>query len=502
MTNVNRLIAQSANSARKIGNSQRAFQLAEAREFKTILLLTLAHIPFGVLLYSSSYLGVLHALAVFSYGLRSALRKSERLEKTAYVIAYLIGVEVLWRMANIPIFWEFGKYAAALLMAAALVRRGCYKLPMTAAAYFVLLLPSCVLTLFYYDLSDARGQISSNMSGPLCLFAACWFFSHLRINKLQLRRILQAIIIPIISVGCATLFFTVSNPNISFNTESNFETSGGFGPNQVSSMLGLGTFAAAACLILFQNNSKFKIYFGIAAVFTAAQSVMTFSRGGIYNAVGAAVILALLNSRNVFEMVRRFIPIVLLGGLFLILLFPIMNNFTGGKLQERFEDTGTTNRSDIIESDFEMFTENPIFGVGVGVAKNEREEILGYQSASHTEFSRLISEHGALGLLSILALLAATGFSLLRQKSYLSRALIGGVAVWSSLYMMNAGMRLAAPAVLWGMIFVTVKQIAPPRSRKPNGSDIDKFPLQNLKIAADRVKHSSDSEETAKQLLK
>ena len=485
MTNVNRLMT-SAAQVRKIGNIQRAWQQAEGREFKTVLILTLAHIPLGVLLYSSSYLGVLHAVVVFGFGLRAALRKNERLEKTAFFVAYLVGVEVLWRMANVPIFWEFGKYATALLMAAALLKRGCYKMPSLALAYLLLLLPSCILTLFYYDLSAARANLSSNMSGPLCLFVACWFFSHLKINKFQLRRMLMAILVPIVSVASATLFFTVSNPNINFTTESNFETSGGFGPNQVSSMLGLGTFAAAACLILFQNNSKFRLYLGIAAVFTATQSIMTFSRGGIYNAVGALIVLALLNSRNLFEMVRRFVPFALFGGLFLLLLFPIMNNFTGGKLQERFEDTGTTNRGDIIESDLELFVENPLFGIGVGVASKERKETLGYTAASHTEFSRLISEHGALGILSIFSLLGATFFNILRQKNHLGRALVGGVAVWSSFYMMNAGMRLAAPAILWGISFVVIAQpLHPPRKKTARKSN-----LKNDLILVEIIIHS------------
>lgn len=458
-------------------------------DYKTLLGLTILHIPFGVLLYNTGSLGVLHPLAVFLFGIYLATRKQTKIEYVAYLVAYLIGVEVLWRMAGIPVFYEFGKYASALIMIAALVKRKLYKIPSLARIYFLMLIPACFLTAISLDASDTRAQLSFNMSGPFVLFIACWFFSNVQLTVLQVKRLLSIIIVPLVSVAFATLFYTVSNPNIEFDTESNFSTSGGFGPNQVSTLLGLGVFCAAACFLLFKNDTKYKLYFGLAALLLTAQSVMTFSRGGIYTAVGALLIVVLLQFQNFAEGLKRLIPIVVIAGLFLAFIFPVMNNFTGGKLLERFEETQGTNRAEIAESDVQVFLANPILGVGVGVGGTYRKQIINTGVASHTEFSRLLSEHGSLGLISLLSLAIMTVVNFKRQRSRFGRAFVGGVVVWASLYMLNAGMRLAAPGFIFGLSYVTFVSFQVRNKKRTNLNR--QTPLQKRRLIADGV-HSDD----------
>jgi O-antigen ligase len=48
--------------------------------------------------------------------------------------------------------------------------------------------------------------------------------------------------------------------------------------------------------------------------------------------------------------------------------------------------------------------DHPFVGVGVGRAKEERIEATGDVVASHSEVSRLLAEHGMLGILSLLIL--------------------------------------------------------------------------------------------------
>lgn len=426
------------------------------QEFELPILFMVAHIPLGLLLYSSSALAFLYPVIAFFTGLYWASQKNERIEKVAYAAAYLVGAEVMWRMAESSIFWEFGKYGTSLIMIVALVQRKYWKIPKLPLFYFIFLLPAGLITILGSSLSDARGKISFNLSGPFALFICCWFFSHVKVNWLQLRKILLTLTIPIISVGVTTLFYTVTTTNIQFTTESNHALSGGFGPNQVSSALGLGSFMCMTCFLLFKNDFKYLVYFGIFAVFFAAQSIMTFSRGGMYAAVGAALIVAFFQMRHLGKTVKRLIPVIGLGLIFLVFIFPYMNDFTGGKLQERFEDKGTTNRAEIVNSDLILFLENPIFGTGIGESKDIRQKILGFESASHTEFSRIVSEHGSFGLLSLLALTIVTVYNLKRQKISFGKALVGGVVAWSGLFMLNAGMRLAAPSFLWGLSCIII----------------------------------------------
>jgi len=431
--------------------------------FRLLVALTVLHLPLGLFDYYATSAAILHPAAVFGLGMYWALQRKIRLERVALVVGYFMGVEVLWRMAQVPIFWEFGKYGSVVIMIVALLRRGQKKIPTVALVYFAALLPACVLTFVQFDLSAAKDTLSFNLSGPFFLLISCWFFSHIKVDPQQLRRLFEAFIVPLLSVAFVTLFFTVAVKDIQFTDESNFATSGGYGPNQVSAMLGLGVFLTVFSLISLRNDSKYKLFFAVAAVFFAIQSIMTFSRGGIYNAAGALMLVALFEFGDPLTATKRLIPIAAVIVLFFIFVFPFLNNFTGGNLQLRFEDTQTTHRAEIVESDIDIFLEHPVLGVGVGAAYSERQEFLGFKAASHTEFSRLISEHGLFGLVAICCMLAMVGVNFKRSRSRVGRAFVLGAAAWAVLFMLNTGMRLAAPAAVFGMIFITIG--APRRQR-------------------------------------
>ena len=166
--------------------------------------------------------------------------------------------------------------------------------------------------------------------------------------------------------------------------------------------------------------------------------------------------VSLLEFRSPLEAAKRLAPVAALTILFLILVFPVLNNFTDGNLQARFEETGTSRRTDIVESDVQIFLENPVFGVGVGAAYGYRAGYLGYKAMTHTEFSRLIAEHGTFGLAALLSLIAMSIINVKRQRSKLGRAVVAGAATWCVLFMLNAGMRLAAPSFMWGLTFITI----------------------------------------------
>lgn len=425
------------------------------KKVKFPLLLVLLHAPLGIALYNSSALALLHPCAAFLLGLFWALREREKLEKTALAAAYIVGCEVLWRMAEAPIYWESGKYATGAIMIVALVRRKLWKIPIPALLYFMLLLPACLPTIFENNGEYARELISFNLSGPFLLAIGCWFFSHLKIEPSQLKKLLQSIVIPLMSVAVTTLFYTVTTKDITFSTNSNFATSGGFGPNQVSAMLGLGAFLCVTCFLLFKNDFTSSICLGALAVLFVAQSMMTFSRGGMYNAVGALTAVVIFQMRNLRQGVGRLIPILGIALIFVLMIFPYLNDFTEGNLLARFELTSTTNRAEIAESDWQTFLENPLLGVGVGQSETYRAKFLAFEAASHTEFARLVSEHGSLGIGALAALFVMALTNLKKRAAGFGKALAGGLIVWSSLFMLNAGMRLAAPAFIWSLSFAT-----------------------------------------------
>ncbi len=428
------------------------------RDLWLTLLITLLHLPLGLVLYSSGSIGLIHPILVIAFGLYLAFSKRSNYSSIALVLAYLIGVEVLWRMAKVPIFWEVGKYGGAAIILVAVIRRSRLEIPSLPLLYFLLLIPGCVLAVLTLAPSQVQGLLSFNMSGPLLLLFSSWFFFKERIRPIEFRRLLVALLIPLLCVGFTSFFYTVSAEEITFNDESNFATSGGFGPNQVSALLGLGVFVAAAGAILFRR-SGFTLYFGISALFLAAISMLTFSRSGLYNAVAGIVVLLIFGLRatgaGLKQLALAFAAVVV----FAMVIFPVLNNFTGGALQSRFEDTSTANRTDIALSDFAVFAESPVFGVGVGASRQYREKFSEISATSHTEFSRLISEHGLFGIGALLALAGTVVINLRRPNSRSGRAFIAGAFAWSFFFMLNTGMRLGAPSFMWGLGFVSIVSI-------------------------------------------
>ena len=218
--------------------------IEKGKKYRLIIILVLLHIPLGVFIYNQNTLGVIHQIVVFSAAFYCAVQKKIKLERVAIIVAYIVGCDVLWRMAGVSIYWEIGKYGSAFVFLLALSRRQIHQLPILPVLYFAALLPSCFITLNDQDAERARNMLSSGMSGPFLLAVSCIFFANVEIPKAAIRRIMIALILPLLSVAFVTLFFTVSAEQIQFTAESNLATSGGFGPNQVSAMLGAGAFAA------------------------------------------------------------------------------------------------------------------------------------------------------------------------------------------------------------------------------------------------------------------
>jgi O-antigen ligase len=135
-----------------------------------------------------------------------------------------------------------------------------------------------------------------------------------------------------------------------------------------------------------------------------------------------------------------------------ILVLPFLDNFTSGKLSARFETIETTGRTEIAESDLRMWERNPFLGVGIGMSMFRET---GWKAA-HTEFTRLVAEHGVLGLFALLFLLFAGWRRLKTTPRTEDKAMIAGMLGWSMLFMADKAMRLAAPSLMCGLSFATL----------------------------------------------
>ncbi|MCG8460678.1 MAG: O-antigen ligase family protein [Holophagales bacterium] len=441
-------------------------QAARARPFVSVpnlLLLMAAHGMLGIAMFRFELLATAHALLTLVVGLRLANGPTYR---AIYVCGYVATADVLWRMTSARVFWEFGKYGLVVIILVILLRQGSRTgLIQGAAAYFAMLLPSAVLTVDFYGLErDLRNALSFNLSGPFALAASVVFFSGLRhVERLDPLRLLTWMVMPIVGVFGIAAYSTLTATRIVFTNQANFVTSGGFGPNQVSAILSLGTFLG---LLLALHVGERRTRFLLLAVAGGLQlqSLLTFSRGGTFNLLVALAFLAVhyLQHRRVRKIFLGMMLVV--GVLGTALVLPRLNSWTAGNFSQRFTNIDTTGRADIAEADLQLFRDNPILGVGPGMAKFRRQIGYRYGLASHTEFTRLLAEHGLLGMAAIGMMLVIAIQAYARAPTALTKGWVAGFAAWSMAEMTHSAMRIVAISFVFGLATLPFHRLAKQRA--------------------------------------
>jgi O-antigen ligase len=418
-----------------------------------LLLFFLLHILLALVIKRSSALALLHAVGTLLAGLWLA-GSSTKLHRVAIWGAYVSGAEVLWRMTKTPVPWEFCKYAISLVFLVALVRSGQFKARLAIFLYFVCLLPSLVMPMTNVSLNAFIDQISFNLSGPLALVISLWFFSQVQLTTIQTNRLFCALICPVLGIGVLALRGIATAKELVFSTESNWVTSGGGGPNQVSGMLALGALAALVWLQSKETPFVLRVLLLCLMLYFTAQSALTFSRSGVYLIAGGLLLALPLMLQN------RRLRLQLLAGLALVFLainfylLPRLDAFTQGMLKQRFSETQTTQRGQIMSEDWRLFTENPLFGVGPGQAKFHRRGIFVMgetRVAAHNEFTRLLAEHGIWGVLALLSLLFLTLQHFQQAATLRGRLLMLTMTFWGFGFIFMAAMRVVAPSYVLGL---------------------------------------------------
>ena len=412
------------------------------------LLFMLLHIPLGLLFRNYPLTAGGHAVVVSLIGSYYALAgKSERV---AYVAAYIMGAEVLWRMTNAPIPHEFAKYALSTLFMISLLQQRKFRLSGMAIAYFVLMLPSISLVMGGYDSSTVGDMLSFNLSGPLTLMMSAIFFLNRRFTYRQTIIIMFAAIPPIISIA-ANAFYLIRTTSVTYNVHSALARSGNYAPNQVSALLGLAALLAYIILVAHGDHpKKLRALLGGILLWMAIQSSLTFSRGGVIIAAISAVMIsfAWVKDQGGFLRIVSIVVLLLLGGLF---IFPQLIESTNGAIIERFSSLDPTGRDQIAQGDILLWQDNFWFGVGPGVSSRIRPG--NPFVAAHTEFTRTLADHGILGMLSnvLFLLMAITAWN--KAKGIYNKGLVVGILTWSILYMVDSATRVVAPSFLFGLAF-------------------------------------------------
>jgi hypothetical protein len=417
-----------------------------------IIVYLILHIPLALLLSQYSGLATIHALVTLLLGLFWALT-DKRIERVAYIGAYAVGAEVLWRMTGADVFWEFSKYAIiAVFMIAVLQLGKRQKIDRLPAPFFYILflLPSLVYTFYSLPFEVARQQMAFSLSGPLALAASLLFFANAKLTTAQLQQLLLTIAGPTLSVATLAIWGVIRADELLLTNSSSDLLSGGFGPNQVSSILSLTVLALFFYLLDARHTFSLRlIAFSIMGV-SAIVSVMTLSRGGVYTAVASLLLAAIFLLREGSLARRRLIIMTSLLILIAVGAGPYLDNLTGGVLYERYQNVETTGRDLIIQGEIQAWLENPLVGTGPGLADGYRLAFF-RTPRTHTEFTRMLAEHGIMGLVSILLLVVMAWHSFYLAKGSRAKAFVVAMISWTFLYMAINAMRLAAPSFAFGL---------------------------------------------------
>jgi hypothetical protein len=413
------------------------------------------HSVLALAMHQFPTVATIHGWAVGVIAIVLALRAQPA--KVAAAGAYVAGADVLWRMTGAGVFWEYAKYLLVLMFILTILRRrGEFRWRLAPIGYFALLIPSIsvLLTDPRLDTKAITGSISFGLSGPLALAVAIWFLSQVKFSNAERRNLFLSCIAPLVGIATLTLVSTYSVTEIAWTNQSNFMTSGDFGPNQVSTALGLGGLLAFLVGVdSYTPRSVRWIMTGISLVFIT-QAVMTFSRGGVYSAAAGAILVSVtlvLSPRGRRDGGSR--GALLLVGLFVLFMgsiLPRLDEFTGGRIATRLQETTLTHRDELIRDDLRLWSEHPLLGVGPGATIRYRINLV---VSNHTEFTRLLAEHGLLGVFALLTLIGMCFARVLQARDGRELALVIGLMSWGLVTMVHASMRTLAPSFMLGLAF-------------------------------------------------
>ncbi|RXM46286.1 O-antigen ligase [Flavobacterium sp. YO12] len=429
--------------------------------------LILVHVIIALMVFVLPFLSMLYALLIPVVGLFVVFRSKNKNNEVLYVSAYLIGVEVFLRMTGGNFSNEYVKTLVIFFMLTGMFYSTVSTKSFVYFFYLLLLVPGIFVSINTIDFTiDIKKALVFNLSGPVCLAVSSIYMFKRKILFTDLQNIIQVMGFPIISTVVYLFLYNPSVKDVVTGTQSNFETSGGFGPNQVSTILGLGMFVFFSQFVLFSKSKKRVILNGILLILVSYRAIVTFSRGGVVTGIAMIVCLMVViyyfsNSLGKAKVGLVIILSCLLG----IGIWGYTISQTSGLIEKRYANQDAKGRQKTdrlggreaaMEADLKMFFDNPITGVGAGIGKELRKDSLGQEVASHNEITRMLSEHGVLGIFGLLILLITPFVLYINNRQHLY--FLSFFFFWF-LTINHAAMRTAAPAFIYALtlLFVQIK---------------------------------------------
>lgn len=426
--------------------------------------LILFHAVLGFLVYLFPFVAKIYGYAIFIVGIYYVIKTQNKQNEALVAAAYVVGSEVFLRMTGGNPLYEISKYGVIVFIFMGMYFSGFSKGAAPYWIFLLLLVPSVVITTFVLNFgTNMKNSIAFNISGPVCLGVASLYTFRRKIPLEQMNTIILSMGLPIVACMVYLTFYTPNIRDIITSTQSNYLTSGGFGPNQVATFLGLGMFIFFSRIIL-ESRTKFMLVLNLLiAVNMSYRGMVTFSRGGMIT--GFLMILLLLfflyYKSNYTGRVKLNYIVVFIA-VAIVATWSYTSFQTGGLIDKRYanqdaagraKESQFTGREEIARNEIDLFLKNPIFGVGVGKGVELRYEETGVGVLSHDEITRMLAEHGSLGIVALLILFFTPLFLYLENK--FNMFLLCFLVFWF-LTINHAAMRTAAPAFVYSLSLLNV----------------------------------------------
>ena len=391
------------------------------------------------------------------------LQNKNKNNEALMAAAYVAGSEVYFRMTDGMIFYETGKYMIIIFLLVGMFFKGTSSKTVPYWLFILMMVPGILVSAINISYgAEFRKLVAFNLSGPVCLGIVAVYCYYKKIKKSDFEKVILMLLLPLISNMFYLYLYTPSLKESLINVSANYSATGGYGPNQISTIFGMGFFLISTRLFLVKDKLVNLIDFILLGLM-GYRAVVTFSRGGVFTGI---ICISTFLIFYYYKMDRRsrsavFRKILFIGAVGLgVWTFSLVktygligNRYTNKDASGRLKDDITTGRSELIETELHAFMNHPLLGIGVGKGKEYREEQLGIEIATHNEISRMLSEQGLLGLISLLILIfVPVVFWFKFENNYYFLAFL---AFWF-LTINHSAMRIALPAFVYGLALLYI----------------------------------------------
>ncbi len=386
---------------------------------------TLVHMAIGAITTVTPWFFVIYFYAVFFLNMGNAWKavRKGNIALFALTFSYLLSFEMLARITKSYPFvpTEYVKYFMVSIGLYTLYQspRKANRVGMTM---LLLLVPALL-----FDMSGMRVWVDvvNCVFGGLALAVGVALFGSYTPSDALIARILRLMWLALVSVLVNVFIKTPDLEELEFTVKAMTTTTGGASSNQASTILGMGVFLSFYSLYSGQTFSSRRVLDIVFLLLFTYQCLLTFSRGGFVVAV-IAIIMMIFTTRSALKtgggkgggFKASSLVYLLLGAMILFGAYNIIDKASGGKLTMRYQgetdgtaagyaekdvNRMTSGRSTIFEEDIMIFEDFPLFGGGAGSSIHLRAEEKGV--IPHIEFSRMLAEHGVLGIVYFALLL-------------------------------------------------------------------------------------------------